>query len=252
MVKQIPKPIGWNELPLYAKIQVYAMNLTEEHSQYVDKLHAKQIVKDRLGNQIHVARVVRVLESCEDLRPEDLQPNHIIKSSHASGWNINVMERIDYQYALSLLRVWNQLYHPYTERQYSFLKPTFFVEEKIEDCVLGNTWQCLTYMFRYIHGELISIGVCHNERGVNKCNHYDLSWNLTLPPEIGFAIPCPKKLQDLVTMSNILAQGFEFVRIDFFVDKDDNVFFSEFTLTPKAGKPTFPLHLEKEYGKLWI
>jgi hypothetical protein len=36
-----------------------------------------------------------------------------------------------------------------------------------------------------------------------------------------------------------------------FVDDMDKVYFSEFTFTPRAGKPVFPMHLEKEYGKLW-
>ncbi len=245
----IPKPSNWSNLALYEKIGVYAQNLTKEHSKYIDKLEAKALVKEMLGERIEVAKVIRVLENWKDVKQEDFNCNHIIKSSHASGWNICIDKTTRVSNVQIQLCRWNKQYKPTEEKQYSFLTPRFFIEEKIKDSVLTDDENCIVYMFRYIHGRLISVaaGVGHN----HLCNHYDNDWNLILAPEIPFDIPKPKRLYDMIQMSELLANGFEFVRIDFFIDKKDKIYFSEFTLTPKAGKPVFPLHLEEEYGKLW-
>lgn len=217
MVSHIMKPLEWNDLPLYKKIQIYGKSLTEEHTMYVDKLKAKQIVKDILGDRVEVARIVRVLNDYTDFKVEDLNPCHIIKSAHASGWNINISPTTTYDQVLNSLRLWNQPYHQYDEVQYKYIAPTFFIEEKIEDSVLGNCGGCLTYMFRFIHGHLISIGVGFNtQKGIHLCNHYDDTWKLILEPEINFDIPRPSRLDEMIEMSTILANAFEFVRVDLF------------------------------------
>jgi hypothetical protein len=250
MVSTFERPNGWNDLAMYEKISIYAKHMTPQHAKHVDKLQAKQIVKEILGDSIEVARVVRVLDNWRDLKVTDLNPQHILKSSHASGWNINITNNTSLIWSLRLLKEWNCQYRPDDEYQYRYLTPTFFLEEKIKDSVTGG--QCLTYMFRYIHGQLISIGVGYGHGTTHICNHYDIYWNHVVEPEIPFVVPKPMKLEEMIQMSKTLAQGFEFVRIDMFVDDMDKVYFSEFTFTPKDGKPVFPMPLEKEYGKLWI
>jgi hypothetical protein len=67
--------------------------LNAQHAPYVDKLEAKRIVEETFSktcDKIKVAKVIRVLESPEDLRESDLDPKHIIKATHGSGWNIFV------------------------------------------------------------------------------------------------------------------------------------------------------------------
>lgn len=95
---------------------------------------------------------------------------------------------------------------------------------------------------------MVSIGVRHNENGSQKTNHYDTEWDLILEPELNFTIPKPKILDNMLRMSKQLAENFEYVRIDCFYE----IYFNEFTFTPKAGKTVFPMSLEHEYGKKWI
>jgi hypothetical protein len=82
------KPENWMELPMFKKIYYYGTQLTKEYTEYVDKLQAKNKVKEICGDDIQVAKVVRVLNSYYDLTLDDLNTNYIIKSSHGSGWNI--------------------------------------------------------------------------------------------------------------------------------------------------------------------
>lgn len=252
MIDPIPKPNNWDTLPLYQKIQVYAQHLTREHAVYVDKLKAKKIVKEKLGDNIKVAKVVRVFDNWKSFNQEDLNPNHILKAAHASGWNLNIVPTTTVADARYHLSMWRGLFSANKEKQYSYLTPCSFIEEKLEDAVVGERGNCLVYMFRYIHGELISLGVGYNINKQQKMNHYDVQWNLVLPPELSFDVPRPKRLGDMLKMSKTLAEDFEFVRIDFFYDKYDDIYFGEYTFTPKAGKPVFPEALEIEYGQLWI
>jgi hypothetical protein len=194
MINPFNKPEGWESLPLYEKIKIYGKNLTSQYAQYVDKLEAKQTVKSMLGNDIEVARVVRILDNWNSLQEADLNPLHIIKSSHASGWNINITENTNLICAMYKLKLWNRQYKPDLEIQYRYLNPRFFIEEKINDPIFGFTGNILVYMFRYVnYGELLSIGVGHNENGSQKTNHYDTKWNLILELELNFTIPKPKK-----------------------------------------------------------
>lgn len=251
MIQPIPKPNDWNTLQLYQKIQVYGQNLTEKHAIYVDKLRAKEIVREKLGDLIKVAKVVCVFDNWKSFKMEQLNPKHILKAAHGSGWNLNMTSSTTIADARYHLSIWKGIFQPWVEKQYTFLTPRFFIEEKIEDAVVSEQGNCLVYMFRYIHGELISLGVGYNINKQQKMNHYDVRWNLVLPPNIPFDIPKPKRLDEMLRMSKILAEEFEFVRIDFFYDKNDDIYFGEYTFTPKAGNPVFPETLEIEYGKLW-
>jgi len=242
------KPENWMELPMFKKIYYYGTQLTKEYAEYVDKLQAKNKVKEICGDDIQVAKVVRVLNSYYDLTLDDLNTNYIIKSSHGSGWNIYNDADTSCDYAIRILQAWNRNYGSTLEKQYSFIKPKFFIEEKICDSILGYTGYACVYMFRCIHSNPISISVKYK----NKQNSYDINWNLTQKPYLPFEIPKPKCLQKLLNLCKIISANFEFVRLDFYIGKDDIIYFSEFTFTPAAGHQVFDDKTEMDQGLLWV
>ena len=244
------KPKNWMELPMFKKIYYYGTQLTKEYAEYVDKLQAKSKVKDICGNDIQVAKVVRILNSYNDITEDDLNTNYIIKSSHGSNWNIynDQATPITLHDAIQKLKAWNNKYNSFSEKQYSFIEPKFFIEEKIYDSILGYTGHACVYMFRCIHSNPISIGVKYKKTQ----NSYDINWNLTGPPKIPFQIPKPKCLSKLLNLCKILSSNFEFVRLDFYIGKDDVIYFSEFTFTPSAGQQVFDIKTEMDQGLLWV
>jgi hypothetical protein len=123
-----------------------------------------------------------------------------------------------------------------------------FIEEKICDSILGYTGHACVYMFRCIHSNPISIGVKYK----NTQNSYDINWNFTQKPKLPFEIPKPKCLQKLLNLCKILSANFEFVRLDFYIGKDDIIYFSEFTFTPAAGHQVFDNKTEMDQGLLWV
>jgi len=73
-IKPIKKPYNWEKLAFYQKIYYYGMHLTKEHSIYVDKIKAKDIVKDICGDKIEVPKIIRIIKNIEDIGHEDLNP----------------------------------------------------------------------------------------------------------------------------------------------------------------------------------
>lgn len=247
MVKPFKKPIGWEKLPMFQKIQLYGETLGEEHSHYVDKLKAKAIVKRSCGDKIQVAKVIRVLENPQDVQQMDLNNLHIIKSAHASGWNINIDDNLTSETVKKKLSSWNNKYNTNKERQYAFIEPKFFIEEKIADNVIGVTGDALVYMIRCIHSVPVSIGVKYKKAQ----NSYDVDWNFIGKPKIPFEIPKPKNLTDMLQLASHLSSEFEFVRVDFFIGVGDTLYFSEFTFTPAGGYQVYDIETEIRQGQLW-
>ena len=236
----IIKPIDWKQLPLYKKIKYYGTQLDDRFSKYVDKIEAKKIVKHICGDDITVLPIIRIINNAEEVTTDDINMNNMIKSSHGSGWNININHNTTVDNVKKMLRTWNKVYS-YSEKQYMYITPRFFTEQKID----GTSGTADVIMFRCIHGRPISIGIKHG----NLQNSYDINWNPITDIKIQ-NIQRPQKLSKMISIAQILSQPFEFVRIDFFY-VNDVIYFSEFTFTPSAGDLFFPMNLEKFFGSMW-
>ncbi len=243
------KPDNWNDLPLYKKVKKYGETLTSDYSIYVDKLEMKKIIRKKFGDNLRTAIVIRILDSPNDISYNDINNNHMIKSSHASGWNIDFIEVKNLDKIKFNLNSWNRPYFKQglKEPQYDSLQPRFFIEQKIKDKQNNKvSGKALVYMVRCIHGNPFSIRVKDSK---GKSSSYDLSWNYVDKKELN--IPKPVKLKEMIEYSKDLSKPFEFVRVDFYIDAVDNLYFSELTFTPSGGGQNFTDEIELEYGKLW-
>ncbi len=185
------KPDNWNDLPLYKKVKKYGETLTSDYSIYVDKLEMKKIIRKKFGDNLRTAIVIRILDSPNDISYNDINNNHIIKSSHASGWNIDFVKVKNLDKIKFNLISWNRTYSKqgFIEPQYDSLQPRFFIEQKIKDKEINKvTGEALVYMVRCIHGNPFSIRV-RNRNG--KSSSYDLSWNYVDKKQLN--IPKPVK-----------------------------------------------------------
>lgn len=241
------KPETWNYMPLFEKISYYKNTLHEHYAPYVDKLIAKRIVKDLCGDKIHVANVVRVLSGPDDISESDLNTDHIIKAVHGSGWNINIKDSTTIEECKNKLHKWNVIYTGDStgEPQYKYIKPGFFIEEKVNDKNTGKTGEADVYMFRCVRGEPITIGV---KRGDIQ-NSYTIKWE-----QFGkkmLEIERPAEIDKMIELARILSEPFEFVRIDFYLSADSEIYFSEFTFSPAGGNPVYSMNIEKHLGSLW-
>ncbi len=277
------KPKNWTGLLICQKIKYYSTILDKNYSIYVDKIYAKQIVNHLTNGQIKTAKIIKILQNINDFIIDDINPNHILKATHASGWNFNFLQSNNPK-PDTLLKVQqflsehNKIYDNH-EKQYKYLKPTFFIEEKINCLYTGKSGKAVVFMFRCIHGEPISIGVKipilyktnsldgNNKTQIRKTEVnllYDMNWNLIKQPQLiklfnekninieDLTIPKPQKLDIMLHNAKILSQRFEFVRIDYYIDKNHDIYFSEFTFTPAGGNITFDKEIELDMAKTWI
>jgi len=235
------KPNNWQKLPFYKKIQYYSSQLDERFAPYVDKIEAKKIVKNICGDDISIAPIIRILNNTDDFSENDIDVNNMVKSSHGSGWNININRDTNVKYVKSKLHSWNKIYSR-TERQYTYIKPRFFIEQKVN----GPAGNADVFMFRCIHGQPISIGIMRN----NRQNSYDINWKPLINNEIA-NITKPEHLDKMITLARTLSSPFEFVRIDFYYI-GGIIYFSEFTFTPAGGAKFFSTIDEERFGSMWV
>jgi len=252
-IKNIPnefrvrKPKGWFNLKFCEKIYYYASQLDHNYAKYVDKIEAKNIVKGLVGDDIKLAPVRKYMKNYDDLCYEDIQENCIIKTSHASGWNVVVNDKKDVSDIIKKLETFNRRFiHPH-EKQYSYIEPRFYIEEIIDDKYFGKNGNAIVYMIRCIYGKPI----CVNIKLDQKQNYYDLNWEPFYIQELP-DYDKPKNLDLMIQLAEKLSSKFEFVRIDFYIDSNDDIYFSEFTFTPNAGSQVFTDDLEMSLAKDWI
>lgn len=263
------KPFNWTDLPLFCKISYYSYILDIRYSIYVDKIEAKKIVKELTHGEIKTAKIVKELKNAEDFVESDINPLHILKASHGCGWNLDLKTNTKIDEIRDFI---NKRMHTYKsrenfEKQYNYIEPRFFIEEKINDFLYGVTGKAIVFMVRCIHGKPISIGVKFKyiKKSKDKDNDniyevnllYDTNWNkikdseITKSDNIIFDIQKPKKFDIMIRNAEILSQRFEFVRIDYYIDKKHDIYFSEFTFSPNGGYQTFNMEIEKETSKYW-
>jgi hypothetical protein len=260
------KPKNWSELPLFEKIAFTRKRFTANFAPYVDKLEAKKIVKEVCGDKIHIPKVVRILENCEDISQKDINPEHMIKSAHGSGYNINFyrdMRKNDINVIREKLKENNKKYNPGYETQYKYLEPKFFIEEKVDDKQFGKNGNAITYMLRCFHG--VPATITFLDKKLNQQDHYLFNNDKTITKvdidysffekqkPISFKLDMPNQtmINRMYELASMLSKPFEFVRIDFYIGKGDKIYFSEYTFTPGAGAQNYPMDIEMKLGKLW-
>ena len=244
IIIKIKKPYNWSKLPLYKKIYYYKLQLDMIYSQYVDKLNAKDIVSNVCGDRCKIPRVIRILTNYSDLQQSDLNNNYFIKAAHGSGWLIDPKQEKNLTKNILQLKSWNKIYS-YYEKQYSYLQPKFFIEEKITCLYNGLTGSALDIKVFCFYGIPQFILIQNN----TKRNFYDMNWSPIKPLEFEFQKPV--LFDQIIDISKELSRPFEFVRIDLYIGID-GVYFSEFTFTPRNGIKEFTTEKELELGKYWF
>lgn len=239
-----PKPPEWKALPLYKKVQIYGKYLNHTYAPYVDKLDAKQKAITLSQNKIKVAKVIRELKSSFDISHEDINPNHLLKATHGSGWVLDFAEVKDLTAIKLTLNSWNCLFSK-TLNQYKFIKPRFYIEEKIPCIYTGKSGKAQDIKVHCIWGQPYFLLFRKDQK---LRNYLDIDWNPLMPLEF----PCekPENFDEILEMCRRLSKPFEYVRIDLYVGTD-GIYFGEFTFTPNAGKQRLSDAVENKYGALW-
>lgn len=248
----LSNPQSFTEKIQYSKL----FDSTPLKTKLADKYEVRDWVASKIGEE-HLIPLLGVWDSFDEINFDELPQSFVLKVNHGSGMNIVVKDKryFDYDKAKSDIDRWLETDFEFTngfELHYAGIKRRVIAEEYIESLSVG----CLRdYRFFCFDGKPYQIWV---DQGSGTSQHfrsvYSLDWEL-LPLKVSYeripdAVPRPECLDEMITMAEKLSEGFNFVRVDFYVT-EEGIKFGEMTFTPQTGLGKWvPEKYNLEYGKL--
>jgi hypothetical protein len=218
------------------------------HTQCADKYAVREYIKEKVGENYLVPLYYHTLDP-KDLVPDNLPDTPcIIKANHDSSGGIFVYDKskIDWKGVQKGFekRLKKNYYWRSKEWQYKNIKPRIIVEKLLQD-KNGNI--PFDYKLHCFNGKVRMVQVDMG-RGTDKHyrNWYNTAWvrepyKWSSPKGNGiFTDPSdedpeePPTLKEMIRLSQILAEPFCYVRVDWY-DVDGNLFFGEMTFHHDGG-----------------
>jgi len=253
-----------NPTTLNEKINWLKLNdRTPLHTQCADKFLVRNYIEQKIGAKFLVPLFYHT-QNPNDIIPENLPNEHcIIKTNHDSGGGIFVRSKNDInwpeiQYNLKQ-RLKLNYYNQTREWQYKNIKPRIIIEKLLED-KKGNI--PFDYKLHCFNGKvrMISVdmgrGTDHHYR-----NWYTTKWKRekfkwSSPKANGKSTDpshqdadIPKTLSEMIRLSEILADPFKYIRVDWY-DVDGTLYFGELTFHHDGGIiPIEPKDWDEKLGQ---
>lgn len=252
-VMDINNPVTYSEKIQWLKL--YDPNPLR--SMLTDKVAVRQWVSEIVGDK-YLVPCYGIYDSFDEIDFDVLPDSFVLKTNHASGWNIVVKDKatLDIRKAKKAFDRW--MSHDYAfwaefEPHYSGIKPKILIEKYLED----SQGELNDYKFLCFNGKPEFVWVDYERFTNHKRNVYDMHWNIqpwsqfTYPryePEGG--VPVPDGFDEMVDVAKALCAGFIHVRVDLY-NVDGVIYFGEMTFTNGSGfEQLHPFSYEVEIGKL--
>ena len=236
--------------------RVFAQNLSPNHARFAE-LADKVRVKDHVRRTLGPGFVVPTIWHGRSLPPRDQRwpAPFVLKANHGSGLNRLVRSERDLDWdsieqdAARWLRTsWPESLQ---EGWYNEIERQLLVEPLLSDGPDDLTdYKVLVFSWR---AKLVQVDTVRFSN--HACAFYDPGW-VRQPFEVAFPMqeglqPRPRHLAQMLDAAEKLAQGFEFVRIDFY-DLPEGPVFGEMTFSPGAGLVPFRRdEHDLAMGRLW-
>jgi len=221
-----------------------------------DKYEVRKIVEDTIGAQ-YLNELIAVYDKVDEIDYDQLPDSFALKGTHGSGFNIICKNKkdLDWPKALKQMGHWLKRNYYWSNREwvYKDIKPRIVCEKYLEEMDVGELRDYKIFCF---NGEPKVIEVDFERFVDHKRNIYDLEWNLMegeikYPRDPNYIVKKPEKLEEMLTLSRTLAQGFPHVRVDFYI-VEDRLYFGELTFFHESGTGPFrPEAFEVQMGD-WI
>jgi hypothetical protein len=236
----------WKYMPLYEKISLYfqQIQINENMQPYFDKLYSKEMVK----GVCEMPKIRKIFDTPTELLEEELSQyraptfgqNIIVKCTHGSGTNIVVKNETTLSSIQTELLIWKQ----------KFPQSRFFIEESIDDFYQTAQGYATSFYIRCLHGKAFAIDIKQD----GNFKSYDTEWNeipLFIKNRIKSNFEKPSVLKNMIETAELLSKNFEFMRVDFYINKKNKIIFSEFDFSPNGGFLFYQMKYEHLFGKLW-
>ncbi len=212
-----------------------------EYTNYTDKAYMKGYIASKYGAQ-YVIPCLGIFNSFEEIDFDKLPDSFVMKCTHDSA-SVKIIKDKNEINLAELKKFYNnrlRINSYYIGREYPYKEvPPRIIIEKYIPCEDGSNITDLKIMcfngkvkaFYFISGK----GISDNEfltwfdENKNRIDVIDRTGEL-----VDEHIQMPKKIDEMFKMAEELSAGIRFVRVDFFVNKDD-FYFAEMTFYNNGG-----------------
>ncbi|HPE41221.1 MAG TPA: ATP-grasp fold amidoligase family protein [Bacteroidales bacterium] len=208
-------------------------------AEYTDKVKVRKYVITK-GLEHILPKIYGIWDNPGKIDFSTLPNSFVLKANNGCGNHIICNDKTQLNIEKSILKLKKNIKAHKTNRlrlepHYQHIKPLIFAEELIKT---KDGKPPADIKFHCINGEPYDIFIC-TERGINtKYITYNLEWNKKNVTKTEYlshvTLKKPDNLDDMIKVAEQLARGFDFVRVDFYLNTA-NVVFSELTFTPWSG-----------------
>ena len=245
----LENPIEFNEKIQWYKVFYHPKVL----NQLVDKYAVRAYVEDKIGAQ-YLNKLYGIYDNPEDILYEELPNQFVLKTTHASSYNLIVInkEEIDKGKVNKKFTKWlgiNQYYRTGQEWAYKDVPPRLIAEKFLRDSsevsLIDYKFYCFNGVAKFLEVHLDRAQ--DHKRGFYDLNFYPLTYRyVSLDKSISTNIEKPSNFEEMIKLSESLADNFPFVRVDFYSIKGKSIF-GEMTFYPSDGRKDF---IPDEYNKI--
>lgn len=231
----LDNPTTYNEKIQWMKLY----DSTETKAKLADKYLVREYVKDKIGDE-YLVDLIGEWKDVERIPFEELPNKFVLKANHGCGYNIIVKDKneLNVKETKERLSKWlntNFAYSAGLELHYKMIDPRIIAEEYIEN----SEGELNDYKVFCFNGKAEYIMFLKDRNTKLKMAFYDVEWN-KMPFVYSYErleedIPKPDKLDELIRISEKLAEGFPHVRVDFYITNEDKLKFGEMTFTSYSG-----------------
>jgi hypothetical protein len=250
----LKNPKEFNEKIQWYKVFYHPKKL----NQLVDKYAVRAYVEDKIGSK-YLNEFYGIYKSFSEINFDKLPNQFVVKATHASSYNLIVKDKstLNKKKVRLLFKKWlrtNQYYRTGQEWAYKDVLPRLLVEKFLKEN--GQT-SLIDYKFYCFNGVAKFLEIHLDREDDHKRAFYDLDFkklpfrNVSLKQSIDKELIKPATFEEMIALSEKLADKLPYVRVDFYSIKD-KIIFGEMTFYPSDGKKDFyPEEYNKSLGDLF-
>lgn len=215
-----------------------------KYTRLVDKYEVRGFISETIGKE-YLIPLLGVWDTVEEIDWDSLPNQFVLKCTHDSGGVIICKDKskFDIQAAKEMLEELQKKNFFYAGREWPYknVAPRIIAEKLMVD---DSQISLKDYKIFCFDGEpkLIQVMSDRTEKGFD-LNHYDVNWNELNIERKGIkrnpnTIEMPKKLNEMLDISEKLSNGMSFVRVDLYFINDE-IYFGELTFYPSSGYMDF-------------